>query len=110
MEAVVKIRPEYRDQEWMFVAKYNSFYDIYYSADSSNDSFGFVLVDRLKGRNPDGDWYLMMYKRGKFAFREGIGLFLSNIECMYGFIKKAGIVINGMGLAHIINLKKNKLI
>jgi hypothetical protein len=52
----------------------------------------------------------MMYNNGEFVFKKCIDLFLLNIECIYKFIKETDIRINGMGLAHIINLKKNKLI
>lgn len=42
MNAVMTMKEEYRDQELVYVAKYNSFYDIYYKADSDNDMFRFV--------------------------------------------------------------------
>lgn len=110
MEAKVTMKDEYRNQELIRVAKYNSFYDIYYRADKDTDTFGFVLVDKEKSLQNTGKFYLMQYKQGKFVFGKMCGLFLPNIECIYPFIKKADIRINNIGLAHIINLKKNRLI
>lgn len=100
MNAVVTMKEEYRNHDLVYVAKYNSFYDIYYKADRDNDMFMFILVDN----DPSLD------NIGKFAFGKICSLFLPNIECIYAFIKKADIRINKMGLTHIINLKKNKLI
>lgn len=110
MKANVTMKEQYRNRGLTFVARYNSFYDIYYKADKDTDTFGFVLVDKEKSLDNTGKQYLMMYKQGKFVFGKICGLFLPNIECIYSFIKKADIRINKMGLAHIINLKKNKLI
>lgn len=110
MNAVMTMKEEYRDQDLVYVAKYNSFYDIYYKADSGRDMFRFVLVDNDPSLDNIGKYDLMTYKEGKFAFGKICSLFLPNIECIYAFIKKADIRINKMGLVHIINLKKNKLI
>ena len=110
MEAKVTMRDEYRNQELIRVAKYNSFYDIYYKADKDTDTFGFVLVDKEKSLQNTGKSYLMQYKQGKFVFGKMCGLFMPNIECIYPFIKRADIRINNIGLAHVINLKKNRLI
>lgn len=110
MNAVVTMKDEYRNQELVYVAKYNSFYDIYYKANSDDDMFKFVLVDNDPSLENIGKYDLMTYRQGKFAFGKICSLFLPNIECIYAFIKKADIRINKMGLAHIINLKKNKLI
>ena len=62
MEAKVTMRDEYRNQELIRVAKYNSFYDIYYKADKDTDTFGFVLVDKEKSLQNTGKFYLMQYK------------------------------------------------
>lgn len=110
MKAKVTMKNEYRDHELMFAAKYNSYYDIYYLANSNTDTFGFIIVDKLDKEDPINGHYLMMYNNGEFVFKKCIDLFLLNIECIYKFIKETDIRINGMGLAHIINLKKNKLI
>lgn len=110
MKAEVTMKNEYRNQEWMFVSKYNSWYDVYYTSDADKDTFGFALVDKTVHNSPKDGYYIMMYKHGEFAFRKACGLFLLNIECAYNFIKQAGICINHMGLTHLINLKKRNLI
>lgn len=110
MKAEVTMKNGYRDQELMFVAKYNSWYDIYYLADGNTNTFGFIIVDKIDKEDPINGHYLMMYNNSEFVFKKCIDLFLLNIECIYSFIKKAGIRINGMGLTHMITLKKHKLI
>lgn len=109
MKANVTMKDEYWNQEWLYVCKYNSYYDIFYRASSEKDTFEFILYDRDKSE-ADKKFFLMAYERGIFRFRQISHLFLPNIECIYPFIKKADIRINNIGLAHIINLKKNNLI
>ena len=48
MKANVTMKDEYRNQEWLYVCKYNSYYDIFYRANSEKDTFEFILYDRDK--------------------------------------------------------------
>lgn len=104
----LKINEEFKNiRQKLFVFGY--YYDMVFV--SSDNGFRFLLLDVEKNDlDAKTNWGLMRCENGIFEFDERYSMIKDKKERIIEFIRKAGIVINGIALDHLMNLKNVNLI
>ena len=103
-----KINEEYKNiRQKLFVFGY--YYDMVFV--SNDNGFRFLLLDVEKDDlNAKTNWGLITCENGNFEFDKSYHTIKYKKERIREFIRKAGIIVNGIALDHLMNLKNANLI